>query len=79
VKTEAGFQPRIVRLGVTDFDYAEVLSGLREGDRVALLSVVEVQAQRNETMNRIRQRVGGGVPGVGGGSRTSGGGRRGGS
>jgi HlyD family secretion protein len=79
VQTESGFEPRLVRLGATDFDYAEVLSGLSEGDQVALLSVAELQAQRTDRMNRIRERVGGAVPGAGGGSRSSGGSRRSGS
>lgn len=80
VKTSTGFEPRVVRMGATDFDYAEVLSGLNEGDEVALLSVAEVQAQRNDRMDRIRQRVGGAVPGAGGGgSRSTGTSRRGGS
>jgi len=68
-----GLEPRLVRLGVSDFDYAEVLSGLAEGDRVALLSVAEVQAKRQQDLNRVMQRVGTGMPGVGGGG--GGGGR----
>lgn len=78
VQTQAGFEPRVVRLGVSDFDYAEVLSGLEQGDQVVMLSVAEVQAQRNAFKNRIRERVGGAVPGGGGGSRGTGGSRRGG-
>jgi hypothetical protein len=53
-----------------------------EGDQVALLGVAELQAQRNQNINRIRQRMGSGMPGVGGGGGTGGsaaGGRRGGS
>lgn len=65
VKTESGLEPRVVRLGVTDFDYAEVLSGLAEGDSVVLLSVAEIQAQRTQMKNNIRQRMGGAVPGTG--------------
>ena len=76
VKTAKGFEPRLVRLGVSNFDYAQVLDGVREGERVALVSVAEIQAQRNQDLQRIRQRMGGGVPGVGGGG--GGGGGRGG-
>ena len=32
VKTPTGWSPRIVRLGVSDFDNTEVISGLKEGD-----------------------------------------------
>ncbi len=81
VKTPRGFEPRLVRLGISDFDYAEVLGGLSEGDEVALLSVAEAQAKRQQDVARARQRVGTGLPGVtsggggGGGTRATGGGR----
>jgi HlyD family secretion protein len=79
VKTPQGFEPRLVRLGISDFDYAEVLGGLSEGDEVALLSVAEAQAKRQQDIARARQRAGTGMPGVtssaGGGARSTGGGR----
>ena len=75
VKTPKGFEPRLIRIGVSNFDYAQVLDGVSEGEQVALVSVAEIQAQRNESMQRIRQRMGGGVPGVGGGGGGAGGGR----
>ena len=76
VKTEHGLEPRVVRLGLSDFDYFEVISGVNEGEQVALLGVAEAQAARQETQNQIRQRMGGGMPGVpgGGGGRVGGGG-----
>src|SRR5262249_44072794 len=64
VKTANGFEPRLVRLGVSNFDYAQVLDGGKEGEEVALVSVAEIQSQRSQDMQRIRQRVGGGVPGA---------------
>jgi hypothetical protein len=67
VKTGNGFEPRLIRIGVSNFDYAQVIDGVTEGEQVALLGVAEIQAQRNESMQRIRQRMGSGVPGVGGG------------
>jgi HlyD family secretion protein len=81
VQTPQGLEPRVVRIGVSNFDYAEILDGLVEGDQVALLSVAELQAKRNQNMSNIRQRMGGAVPGVGGGGGTgrSTTGRRGGS
>lgn len=80
VQTEKGPAPRLVRLGLSDFDYSEVLQGVTEGENVVLLGVAEAQASRTETQNRVRQRMGGGaVPGVpgggGSGGRTGGGGR----
>jgi len=77
VKTANGIEPRLVRLGLSDFDYAQVIDGLKEGEQVALLSVAEAQAQRQQTQSQIRQRMGSGVPGqpgVGGGGRGAGGG-----
>jgi HlyD family secretion protein len=89
VKTDHGLEPRLVRLGLSDFDYSEVLDGVKEGEQVALVGVAEAQAQRQESQSRIRQRMGSGVPGVpgagtrggtgaGGGGRGTGGGRSGG-
>ena len=67
------FAPRVVRLGVANYDYSEVLSGLAEGDSVALLAAAAMQAQRNERNDQLRSRMGG-VPGMSRQS-TSGGGR----
>lgn len=74
VQTASGLEPRVVRLGISNFDYAEVLSGLEEGDKVALLSVAELQAKRAQDQNRLRQRMGTGLPGAGGGGGGPGGG-----
>ncbi len=64
VKTTNGLEPRLVRTGVSDFDYSEVLSGLQEGDQVALLSVAELQARRKDDQAQLRQRMGNGMPGA---------------
>jgi len=77
IKTASGIEPRLVRLGLSDFDYAEVMGGLDEGDHVVLLGVVEQQAKRSDQQTQIRERMGGGTPGAlptGGGGRPSGGG-----
>jgi len=65
VKTPRGLEPRLVRLGISDFDYVQVTDGLAEGDEVALLSVAEVQAKRQNDQAQLRQRMGSGMPGVG--------------
>ena len=75
-KAGTGMELRIVRVGLSDFDYGEVLSGLKEGDQVAMLSVAQIQAQRAENINQIRERVAG-TSGLGGG--TGAGGRAGGN
>jgi HlyD family secretion protein len=75
VKTPTGWSPRMVRLGVSDFDYAEVISGLKEGDEVALLATVALQASRDQSSARARSIVGGGLPGSGSSTPAAGGGR----
>jgi HlyD family secretion protein len=72
VKTPTGWSPRMVRLGVSDFDYTEVISGLKEGDEVGLLSTIALQASRDRSSARARSMVGGALPG---GSSTPAGGR----
>jgi HlyD family secretion protein len=77
VQTGTGVEPRVVRLGLSDFDYSEVLDGLKLGEQVVLLGVAEAQASRTQAQDRLRQRMGSGVPGVpaaGGGARGAGGG-----
>jgi len=76
------YKPRIVRLGVANYDYTEVVSGLKEGEQVALLAAAAMQARREEQNNRMRSM--GGLPGMsqprpgggagGGGGRAPGGG-----
>ena len=61
---EDKFEPRLVRLGASNYDYSEVLSGLKEGDNVATLAVAALQAKRDAQNDRMRQGMGGGVPGV---------------
>ena len=79
VKTAKGLEPRAVRIGISDFDYAEVVDGLKEGEQVALLGVAEAMAQRKQTQSQIKQRVGTGlVPGAGGAGAGRGGGAAGG-
>ena len=82
VQTAHGLEPRLVRLGLSDFDYVQVLGGVQEGEQVALLGVAEAQAKRKQDQSRIRDRLGSGVPGspgvggAGGGGRGGGGGGR---
>ncbi len=51
-----------MRLGVGNFDYTEVVSGIKEGEQVALLAAAAMQAKRDEQNNRIRGM--GGMPGL---------------
>jgi HlyD family secretion protein len=76
--TNKKFEPRVLQLGQGNFDYTEVMSGLKEGDRVVLISALQMQANRQAQNDRTRQNMG--VPGLnpnagpGGGGRGPGGG-----
>jgi HlyD family secretion protein len=52
---------RAVLVGVTDWSNSEILAGLEEGERVALLGGTQVQAQQGN-MNQMLRQFGGGVP-----------------
>jgi HlyD family secretion protein len=64
VQSGGGYEPRVIRVGSTNYDYAEVVSGLREGDSVASLAVAALQAKRDEQNSRFRSMTGGGMPGM---------------
>jgi len=87
------YSPKVVRLGASNYDVSEVVSGLEEGDSVAILNVAAMQAKQQADLDQIRNR--GGVPGLqrqqgqggaggaggaggGAGARPQGGGQRGG-
>ena len=76
------YAPRVVRLGVSNFDYVEVVGGLKEGEQVAILSAAALQFQREQSQDRFRNMTSGGMqrtttggaagaggPGGGGGGR----------
>jgi HlyD family secretion protein len=76
------YHARVVMLGAANFDYTEVVNGLKEGEHVALLTSLTLQAQRQQQADRIRQgmgvpgltpNAGGGRPGGGGGGNPRGG------
>ena len=80
------YHPRVVMLGAANFDYTEIVTGLKEGERVALLASLALQAQRQQQNDRLRQGMGvpgltpnagpgGGRPGGGGGGAPRGGAR----
>ncbi|HYN19351.1 MAG TPA: efflux RND transporter periplasmic adaptor subunit [Thermoanaerobaculia bacterium] len=81
VKGADGPEPKAVLLGLSDWDYTEVVRGLEPGTDVYLISVARLQQQQQESTDRMRQRAGGGMFGGGqrSGSGSSGGTTRGGS
>jgi HlyD family secretion protein len=65
VQDKAGkMAPRLVRLGASNYDYSEVLSGLAEGENVATLNVGMLQQKRDQANDRFRSMTGGGMPGM---------------
>jgi hypothetical protein len=76
------YKPRVVMIGASNFDYAQVISGLKEGEKVVLLASLAIQAQRQAQTDRFRsmqgipgmqQNQGGAAGGAGGaGGRTGG-------
>jgi HlyD family secretion protein len=87
VKKGEQYSPRVVRVGISDFDYTEILTGVQQGEMVALLGPAVLQAQREQLQNRVRAGAGGGLQqqqtpaggaaggGGGAGGRAGGGGR----
>jgi len=75
IQKGATWEPKSVRLGVANYDYTEVIDGLAEGDKVAMLSVAALQAKRQEQNDRMKSMTG--SP-LGGGAAAGGGGGRGG-
>ncbi|MHB1223355.1 MAG: efflux RND transporter periplasmic adaptor subunit [Gemmatimonadaceae bacterium] len=62
VRSGTTYVPRSVRLGASDFDYTQIISGVEEGEEVALLAAAALQAQRNDQNDRMRSRMS--VPGM---------------
>ncbi|MBI1810204.1 MAG: efflux RND transporter periplasmic adaptor subunit [Gemmatimonadetes bacterium] len=61
------WEPRVIRLGVANYDYTEVLDGLVEGDKVAMMSAAALQAKRQEMQDRMKSMTGSPLGGPGGG------------
>lgn len=61
-------EPKLIQMGLGDWDNTSVVSGLEEGDVLAIVGAAQLQAQQEEFMNRMRDRMGGGSP-FGGGMR----------
>jgi HlyD family secretion protein len=51
-------EPRLVVLGLSDWDDTEVVSGLEPGQQVVLLSVARLQQQQDQFQQRVQQRAG---------------------
>jgi HlyD family secretion protein len=81
VQSGTTWEPRVLRLGIANYDFTEVVSGVEEGERVALMSAAILQLRRQEQMDRTKAMASplggtGGMGGMGGpgGGRGGGGG-----
>jgi HlyD family secretion protein len=72
VSDSGTYKPRVIRIGSANLDYTEVVSGLKEGEKVAMLSVAQAAAQRAQANDRMRSMTGGGMPGMTPGGGTQG-------
>ena len=61
-KDHRTYHPRVVMLGESNFDYSEIVSGLKEGEQVVLLGALSMQAQRQQMSDRFRGMSG--IPGM---------------
>lgn len=57
VQSPSGIEPRLVALGLDDWDHAEVVRGLEEGERVVLMSAALLRTQQEEMEQRFRDRA----------------------
>ncbi len=49
-------EARPVVMGVSDWDYAEILAGLEEGEQLALIGAAQLQARQQERLEQMRGR-----------------------
>ena len=49
--------PRPVVIGLSDWDYVEILAGLEAGEELALIGAAQLQARQAERVERMRQRM----------------------
>jgi hypothetical protein len=62
------FVARLVKVGASNFDYAEVLEGLKEGDEIQVTTISRAKLAAEQMNERMRSNSGlGGMGGAGGG------------
>ena len=57
VDTAGGITPRPVVIGLSDWDYVEILAGLEAGEELALIGAAQLQARQQERLERMRRRM----------------------
>ncbi len=57
---DGSIQPRGVLIGLNDYNFTEVVSGLEEGDLIAIIGAADLRASQDEMRNRGRSNSFGG-------------------
>ena len=65
ILSDGSIAPQLVQLGLNDWDFTQVMSGLNVGDELAIVGAAQLRAGQDEFLNRIRSRSGGGMFGGG--------------
>jgi len=68
-------EPRLVQIGLGDWDNTQVVSGIDEGETLVIVGAAQLQAQQDAFLAQMRSRMSGGSP-FGGGTGGGRGGRR---
>ncbi len=55
-------EPRLVQMGLGDWDNTEIVSGLEEGEQLVIVSAAQLQAQQEAFLAQMRGRMGGANP-----------------
>ncbi|MCH7779024.1 MAG: efflux RND transporter periplasmic adaptor subunit, partial [Gemmatimonadetes bacterium] len=63
IMTDSGPEARPIRTGLTDLDYAQVMSGLSPGDQVMILPSASLVQSQREFQERMSRFAGGGILG----------------
>jgi len=66
--------PTMVQIGLNDWDRTQIVSGVEEGQTLAVVGAAQLMAQQQAFLAQMRERMGGGSP-FGGGGAPRGGGR----
>ena len=64
-------EPRLVQMGLNDWDHTQVVTGVQEGDVLVVVGAAQLMAQQQEYQARMMSRMGGNL--FGGGMGRSGG------
>jgi hypothetical protein len=70
VREGQSFVPRLIKIGVSNFDFAEVLEGLKEGDEIQMVTISRAKIEAEQRNERMRSTQG--LGSVGGSPRGTG-------